>query len=275
MSHGYRLPLIQKKETPTKTKKVLTKETILYRLNALAALLHFASFIGALVMSILYAGQSYMAELRTDFFIGNVTSDNSLGRYPVLWVDLPFPIITAIFHAVIAFHPAVNTYYTKSVLSGVGNPLRWIEYSITASLMVWVLMQLSGVTNVFLLLVGGVIVNIALQWQGHLQEKLKNTSYVPTAVGWLLFVGQWTIVFSYFFAAVSSVEGVPWFVYTIVIGLFFMFASFGFVQLAYITGFPKFMASPYAQEIAFLVLSFTAKFFLTWNLLIGAATSNR
>lgn len=260
-----------------------TQERVLWWLNAVACVLHASSFIAALAVSIVFASQSFRAEITSDFrrydATGNFSSEiRSLNVYPLIWVDLPFPIITAIFHGVIAFSPWVWNYYKESVFDEGGNPLRWIEYSITASLMIWVIMQLSGVTNLLTLLVVGILGNVALQWQGYLQERMKGRSWVPTLVGWLIFMGQWIIILSYFFTAITSprpmdVARVPWFVYTIVLGLFLIFAVFGLIQLAYMTGWPRFMKTAYAQEIAYLVMSFTAKFFLTWNLLIGIAVN--
>lgn len=274
---------------------------MLFRLNLAAGILHACSFIAALAVSIAFAGQSLKTEITTDFRVydanatGPTTSGpfsstlTSLGFYPLIWVDLPFPIITAIFHLSIALVPFIRQMYFESIFPGknesgerklAGNPLRWIEYSITASLMTWVLLQLSGVTNVFTLIICGPIANVALQLQGHLQEKLKGKSLMPTVAGWIIFMGQWTVILAYFFTAVTSprpagAEQVPWFVFSIIIGLFFFFCAFGLVQLAHVLEYPRFMKSAYAQDIAYLILSFTSKLFLTWNLLIGIATNGQ
>ena len=267
------------------------EEDSLKKWNMAAGFLHAASGIAALVMTLVYLSGSFMTEITTNFRVyeANATGPvsagpfasglRSLGYYRLVWVDLPFPFITAFFHLAIAFLPAVNTYYNDAVFRGgerSGNPLRWLEYSITASLMIWVIMQLSGVTDLFTLLFLGVMCNVALQWMGYIQEQLKGRSVAPTVVGWLIFAGQWAVVFSYFFTAITSprpmdVERVPWFVYSIVLGLFFLFSLFGAVQLSHLLEWPRFMAKPHNVEKAYIFLSFTAKLFLTWNLLIGMA----
>lgn len=155
-------------------------------------------------------------------------------------------------------------------------------------------MQLSGITNIFLLVIVGIVCNVALQAQGHFMELLnappqeksnknKNIGWTPTLSGWLIFMGQWSVIFSYFFKALASprpptAEQVPWFVYTIVIGLFFQFALFGFVQLLRYARFAKtwfggFFSSNYGYEMSFIILSLTSKVFLVLNLLIGIATN--
>lgn len=227
------------------------KARTLIKYNKVAFWLHLFSFIGALVLSIVYRGRSYQTE---------ISAFGKSGTYPIVWVDLPFPLITAIFHGIIAFATSVQADYLRNVFQLGINPLRWIEYSITASLMTWVILQLSGVTNVFLLIMTGVIANIALQAMGHLADRRIR---LATPLGWLIFAGQWTVILAYF---IQNAAGAPWFVYVIVIGLFIMFSAFGMVQLC--------IRNPYKQEIGFLSLSFIAKVFLTWTLLIGIITRN-
>ena len=278
-------------------KELKRRSDVLIRLNKWACFLHSASFVAALVVTIVFAARSFQATLTTDFRVYGPTAGTFetvlrvLGQYPLVWVDLPFPFITALFHGLIAFQPTVRAQYLKNVLGERGNQLRWQEYAITASHMTWVILQLSGVTNVVLLVLAGPVANVALQAMGHLQERelyharlrlerkvppgtdYDGMSWVPTLVGWLIFAGQWGgVILPYFFAAVTSGQAaVPWFVYTIIIGLLLFFACFGLVQLLHLLGRPRWLRSAYHQDVAYLILSFTSKLFLTWNLLIGMA----
>lgn len=292
-----RQPLLQPRrigaDLPPVTKdlsRLTRKEIILIRLNIAAFALHLTSFVAAAFISGFFASQSFRTQITTDFrrYDANATGPiqggnfssalDSRGYYQLVWVDLPFPLITAIFHGFIAFNSYIRQFYLQGIAANTGNPLRWIEYSITASLMTWVILQLAGVTNLFLLILAGPVANIALQAQGHLQEKLRKKSWIPTLVGWLIFMTQWSIIFAYFFMTITSerpldVAKPPWFVYSIIIGLFFWFNAFGLIQLSHLMEFPAFMKTGYAQDIAYLILSFTSKLFLTWNLLIGIATN--
>jgi hypothetical protein len=218
------------------------KNTLIF-LNRFAFFIHGSSFIAALVVSIIYAKNSFLGIIE------------GLPPYPLIWVDLPFPIITAFFHGAIGFIPYVQQKYLYYIFKEHRNPIRWFEYSITASLMTWVILQLSGVTNIYLLILAGIICNIVLQAQGHLQEKLPK-SWIPTLIGWIIFATQWTIIFTTF-------TNRQWFVYSILIGMFIFFCFFGFVQLSRV--------SAYRQDLLYLTLSLTAKLYLTWNLLIAAA----
>lgn len=296
--YGKKLPQQQQQpllllKTDVNFSQTKAKQAVILRnLNIAAFALHLASFIAALIVSIVFSASSFQAEITTDFRGYNVNATGpanagpfsstlvSKSFYPLIWVNLPFPLITALFHGFIAFVPFIFKSYTDNVLTenndAASNPLRWFEYAITASLMTWVIMQLSGITNIFILLMLGIFGNIVLQFQGYLQEKTMAISRMPTLTGWLLFLAQWITIFSYFFTAITSerpanVATVPWFVYSIIIGLFFLFSTFGLIQLARVFKFPKFMVTGYAQEIAYIVMSLTAKLFLTWNLLIGIA----
>lgn len=268
--------------------KMLKQQFNLYKLNVAAFSLHLITFIVSLILSIVFAGQSFQTELTSDFRnYGNnsanpppqagkfFTNLQSLGFYQLIWINLPFCLITAFFHALIAWNPTINKKYNIWVFKEHRNPLRWIEYSITASLMTWVIMQLSGITNIFLLIMTALIGNIILQAQGYYMEILK-VNWIPMLVGWLVFLGQWSIIFAYFLEALTSprpptATQVPWFVYTIVIGLFFQFAAFGFVQLFRYLGYIK---SAYKYEMFYIILSLTAKIFLSLNLVIGIAVNN-
>lgn len=272
------------------------------RCNIAAGLLHGVSFIAALTLTIIFLDQSISTELRTDYKIydanatlstGGTQPDSSgpfsvlcasLGFYKLSWVNIAFPLITSLFHLVIAFNPEINRRYSKYVLRDGINPYRWIEYSITASIMAWVIGQLSGITNVFLLVVL-ILVNVAMQYQGYIQEvvnvgrkRADGFFYSPIVIGFVLFAAQWLPIFVYFFAAITSdrpatAEQVPWFVYSIILGLFFQFAAFGLVMVFHYTGSPKWFKSHYNNEVAYIVLSFTSKVFLDWNLLIGILTN--
>ncbi|MBX9636397.1 MAG: heliorhodopsin HeR [Nitrosomonas sp.] len=283
-------------------KKQMQKSQLLQRLNTAAFVLHLLTFVASLIVTLIFAPQSFQTQLTVDFRVyGNdtlsiaapppvqagpfATKLQSLGYYQLIWVNLAFPLVTAIFHALIAFEPYVRKQYNDWVfLEGI-NPLRWIEYSFTASEMTWVIMQLSGITNIFLLVMLGIVCNVALQCQGYLMEVLNKkpatrVQWAPMLCGWLIFMGQWAVIFSYFFEALASPRPstamqVPWFVYTIVIGLFFQFALFGLVQVFRYASFTKTwfggFFKGFGYEISYIVLSATSKIFLVLNLLIGMA----
>ena len=261
--------------------------TTLRRLNIAGAIVHGVSFVGVLAIAI-WAQVAGFASLVPGIlswdmgatFIngtyitesGNVTAITStaVGPYPLIWVDVGFPLVTAIFHALIAFSPAVWGYYRKNLEMHRSNPLRWTEYSITASLMTWIIAQLVGITNIFLLIAVAVIGNVVLQQMGALMETMNarrskgRVHWAPTIIGWVIFAGQWAAILTYFI--VSATQDPPAFVWVIVFALLGIYMVFGLVQLAHYAGWPRWLSSSYAVEIAYIVLSLTSKLVLTWTL---------
>lgn len=289
----------------------IAQSGVLVRLNTAAFFLHMTVFFIALVVSIVYSGRSVQVQATTDFRVYGtdtlvldpppqagpfMTRLASLGYFPIIWVDLPFPFITAIFHGIAAFGGAtVRKRYDTWVFSEGRNPMRWSEYSVTASLMTVVILFLSGVTNIFLILGVGVVGNILLQAMGYLMEVMNMSSssvpskeprkinWMPMILGWFVFLAQWSVIFSYFFTAITSprpptAAQVPWFVYSIVIGLFFQYSLFGLVQLLHYLPFARnwfggFFSSNYGYELSWVILSFTSKFYLVANIVIGTVTN--
>ena len=240
----------------------------LKKLNVGAGVFHGINFIVALVLIILYSNQSLSTSITTDF---NATID-VLGDYKVIWVELPFSAITSVFHLGLAWLPEQTTHYNEYVLLKGYSPYRWIEYAITASLMTWVVLQVAGVTNVVVLVLAGIICNMVLQYQGYLMEVLNpnkraRINWGPTWAGWILFVGQWALIWTYFGSTVS--QGAPWYVYAIVIGMFVQYCFFGMVQLVQFTGF----MDSYGAERAYIILSYTSKCFQLYVLVIAMLTS--
>ena len=95
----------------------------LQTINRVAGFFHWGMFIVALVLTLVYKDQSFLAEITTDFRrydamppmgtpmqAGNFsTTLQSSGFYQLIWVDLAFHLITGLFHIVIGFAPVVTT----------------------------------------------------------------------------------------------------------------------------------------------------------------------
>ena len=263
----------------------------LFILNFIAAIVHGVSFFGALGIAIWAQisdninaipgvltwdfGNLIVNGTLVDLNTTNpIASPQFVGPYPLVWVDIAFPFITCLFHAGIAWslrNP--NGYYQRELTERNRNPLRWIEYSLTATLMTYIICQLVGISNIFLLLAVAVFGNVILQLQGHLMETLnsnqsKGINWWPTAIGWIIFLGQWVCIWTYFlYAAFADPVGPPVFVYVIVIGLFVSYAIFGLIQLMHYARFRNFLSSTFAVEVAYITLSFTSKLYLTWTFL--------
>lgn len=256
--------------------------TKLFWFNIVGLVLHGAAFLFVLSVAIWSTVAGFSTRIpgliSWDFgafvpgnttFMGPLPAPSFAGPYPLIWLDAAFPLVTALFHGGIAWslrNP--DGYYRHELTERNRNPLRWIEYSITATTMTWVICQLVGITNIFLLLAVAVFGNIILQIMGHLMETLnsdrsKGVNWWPTIIGWVIFAGQWACIWTYFlYAAINAPTGPPTFVYIVVIGLFIAYDLFGLVQLLHYVNCRNFLNSTFAVEAAFITLSLTAKLLL-------------
>lgn len=165
------------------------------------------------------------------------------------------------------YGPILGYKYDDMIASN-KNPLRFIEYSISASIMLIAIAVLNGVTDINLLISIGVL-TAACQLCGLAVEFIDNWSIkvLLHCIGWLQFCWAYCIIFHAFFRSIESSNendsvGPPSFVYIIVISLFLLYASFGFIQLIEVIqgdGFNR-----YTKEKCYVVLSLTAKLLLGW-----------
>lgn len=183
----------------------------------------------------------------------------------------------------------VFDYYTNVIALGI-NPLRWIEYAISSSLMIVAIAALSGVSNVFILVFLAVPLNVALMIIGGNYFEQDNIGYQRPLVkpsrlrkvrwkfffwGVLFFLAQWAVIFSYFFAAVTSTSQVPVFVYLVVFVMFSLFSLFAVNPVLHYLGAFSWISDFVNYELVFIALSFIAKLALDWILIIGVSVTPR
>jgi len=186
-------------------------------------------------------------------------------------------------------HLNVFTYYANVIALGI-NPLRWIEYCVTSSLMIVVIGNLSGISNIFTI-VYIVVLNLALMYIGGNYFEQDNVGYqYPLtrkgkkirAVRWKFFVwgclfyaAQWSAIFSYFITAALSSNEIPTYVYVVVIGMFGLFTLFAINPLLHYLSVFRWISDFTNYELVYIALSFISKFALDWTLIIGTVLVTR
>ncbi len=170
--------------------------------------------------------------------------------------------LAAIDHLVTA--TVARSTYETDLRSGI-NRFRWVEYSLSATLMVLLIGFYSGITNITsVIAVAGA--NVAMILFGWLQERENppgrtTTTMLPFWFGTIAGIAPWIAI------AVQIVgsETVPGFVYGIVIVQFLLFFSFGLNQWLQYRGIGKWTDYVYGEK-AYLVLSLAAKSLLAWQI---------
>ena len=177
--------------------------------------------------------------------------------------------LSALFHFIVASPWGFPRYAAGLVERH--NYFRWVEYSLSSSVMMVLIAQIVGVTDV-----GAIIaifgVNASMIFFGWLQEKYETPGsggMLPFIFGCMAGIVPWIIVVFFLLApGASSPAEPPAFVYGIVISLFIFFNSFAVVQLLQYRAKGTW-ANYLHGEKAYIVLSLVAKSLLAWQVFAG------
>jgi len=186
------------------------------------------------------------------------------------WLIISFHLLSFAFQFLATltnFKPILGYKYSDMIDKN-RNPLRFIEYSFSASIMLIAIALLNGVTDINLI-TSIAVLTAACQLCGLAVEFVDNykIKWLLHLTGWLQFCWAYGIIGHAFFKSIqaandNSTPGPPDFVYIIVIVLFLLYASFGFVQLIELILRGKF--NKYTKEKSYVILSLTAKLVLGW-----------
>mgnify|MGYP000028142341 FL=1 len=152
------------------------------------------------------------------------------------------------------------------------NYFRWVEYSLSSSIMIWLIAQLCGVNDVAAL-IGIFAVNASMIMFGAMQEKYEkpgNGKFLPFVFGSMTGIVPWIIIAIYTLQPGSKdAAEVPGFVIGIIISLFIFFNTFAINQALQYHQVGKW-ASYLQGERTYITLSLVAKSILAWQVFSGA-----
>ena len=186
----------------------------------------------------------------------------------VAWGVAAFFGLSALFHFLVA-SPLFYGRYVAGLLDK-HNYFRWVEYSLSSSIMIVLIALITGISNV-----GAVIaifgVNASMILFGWLQEKYVEPGggLLPFWFGCIAGIVPWIVILIYVIAPGStSGNETPGFVYGIIISLFVLFNCFALVQYLQYNPVGKW-ANYLRGEKAYIVLSLVAKSALAWQVFAG------
>ncbi len=181
----------------------------------------------------------------------------------IAWWVAAFSLLSAFFHYLSAF--IVEPYYRKNIIMG-RNPLRWIEYSLSSTVMILLLMALSGITNLAALIAVS-FANISMILFGWISEIMnpperEKTDWTAFIFGCIAGIGPWITLYGALIINIEqlgvSYTEIPNFVWAILIVQFVFFNIFGLNHaLQFIKGFYK--NGYYQGELYYIYLSLSAK----------------
>ncbi len=201
---------------------------------------------------------------------GSPTQTVTLFDLRIGWAVAAFLFLSAIAHLLIA-SPWLNPRYVVMLHEG-RNDYRWIEYSLSASLMAVLIGVLAGITDVAAVIaIFGV--NAAMILFGLLQERYERPGgrLLPFWLGSLVGVVPW-IAIGVYLAGIGTDATAPGFVYAIFVSLFLFFMSFALNQWLQYQRAGRWSDYLYGERV-YMILSLVAKSALAWQVFAGTLAS--
>jgi len=202
-----------------------------------------------------------------------------------VWLLLFF-LFTIFFHLLYAYNSAPGKWYAKYIAEG-WNPVRWLEYSISAGIMTGIIAatagvrEINGLWSVVLCIVGVMLQGLVVERQLILPIPDKETVKYATRTGWVLLLGAWVPISYSLYKVIQDIRNssedyanrVPSWIPLFVLVQLLQFAQFGFIQGKQVSALLHNMPLPKYETIEKLYIkaSFTTKLvlgaFLSYGLL--------
>jgi hypothetical protein len=242
----------------------------LRKLNLIAGGLHLASLLAILFLSTdvsLPVVATYMSDAPGT---GNFADPIDLFSLNISYTVAAFMALSAFFHFFVSSGPIFPKYVDG--LKRHINIYRWIEYSLSSSIMIVIILQLNGVTD-YIALIAIFGVNVSMILFGWLQERYSQPGsgdMLPFWFGCIAGAVPWIAIFINMLSPSGPPETtVPGFVIGIVISLFIFFNCFALVQWKQYKAEGKW-ADYLHGERWYIILSLVAKSLLAWQVFVGA-----
>jgi MFS family permease len=251
---------------------VITDRTIakLRRMNLAAAAVHLASGVAMLVL-----GNAFVIAVSSFNLNGPPGTPLSEGRVEhvfdvrLAWATAAFSLLSFVFHILVAVPPG-SARYVAQLRQG-RNGFRWVEYSLSATLMIVLIAMICGITDLAAL-VGIAFANAAMILFGWLMEIMnpperERTRWSPFWFGCIAGAGPWVAIVAYIWVNVSQpgASGPPGFVYGILVSIFVLFNCFAVNQWLQYRGTGRWR-DYLVGERTYIVLSLVAKVVLAWQI---------
>ncbi len=235
-------------------------------------------------LGVLHGIQVVLVLIMANDFTITVTSQypqgppGSAAPAPDALFDVRIGIAVAVFLALATLDhlltaTVLRSRYEADLQRGV-NRFRWMEYSVSATIMVLLIGFYTGITGItaVIAIIGA---NIAMILFGWMQELMNppgraTTTMLPFWFGCIAGAAPWVaIIVNLIGASGGTTNAVPGFVYGIIVSLFIFFMSFALNQWLQYRRIGKWADYAYGEKV-YLVLSLVAKTALAWQIFSGS-----
>ena len=241
--------------------------------NLVAGAAHLLQAIALVAIIIALKAQAEFP-VTVDYMAGPPASGAQPERITLFNVNMGYGIVgflllSAIFHFAVS-SPAFFARYSNG-LKAHHNYFRWAEYSLSASIMLFLIAQLTGISD-FTALICLFAANAAMIMFGAFQEKYEkpgNKKLLPFVFGSMVGIVPWVGIFLMVIQPGSENDAqVPGFVVGIMVSIFIAFNTFAVNQWLQYKQVGKW--SSYLQgERSYITLSLVAKTGLAWQVFSG------
>lgn len=180
-----------------------------------------------------------------------------------------FLALSALAHLTVSL-PGVYEWYVKNLKNG-ANYARWIEYSLSSSLMIVVIAMLTGMYDAIALLLMFSLnaMMILFGWMMELHnQSTKKTNWTSYIFGCIAGLVPWVAIALYLVFAGEGDMKAPSFVYWIFFSMFLFFNSFAINMVLQYKKVGKWKDYTYGEKV-YIILSLVAKTLLAWQVWAG------
>ncbi len=243
--------------------------TSLRKLNLIAAGLHFAQGLVVLLISKSFSVPITGTYLKFDKITQHLNpATKTLFNVQLSWLIVAFFFLSAFFHLLIA--TVYNKRYNRNLDFGI-NKARWVEYSLSASIMMVAIALLVGIYDAGSLVMIFVLIAImnlmGLMMEVH-NQTTKQTNWLSYYIGCLAGIVPWLVVAFYLWLGAHNGSSAPTFVYWIFVSIFVFFGCFAinmFLQYKKAGPWKNYL---YGERM-YIILSLVAKSLLAWQVFAG------
>jgi hypothetical protein len=247
----------------------------LFRWNATLSVLHLAQ--AAAILALSFAKNPVVTSpvvgtyLRFDPATSHlVTAQRSIGDLPIGPAVALFLLLSAIAHFAMAF-PARRWY--EAHLGRGQNPIRWIEYSFSSSVMIIVIAALAGVQEIGTLIAifGANVAMILFGWSMEIaNEGRERPQWLHYVFGCIVGAVPWVVIFLTILISATEPGSapIPGFVIAIFVTLLFFFNVFAVNMVLQYRKIGRWRDYLYGER-AYMLFSLIAKSLLAWQVFFG------
>jgi hypothetical protein len=238
-------------------------------LNLIAGFVHLLSGIAIVMISRNFAipiSGNYLAYDTTTKTLNPASA--TLFNIQLPWLIAFFFFLSAFFHFMIA--TVYNKQYNANLKLGI-NKARWIEYSLSASIMMVAIAILVGVYDLTSLLMifalTGIMNLMGLVMEVH-NQTTQRTNWLSYYIGCISGIIPWIVIAFYFWLSAHKGSAAPTFVYWIFVSILVFFSCFAVNMVLQYKEVGPWKNYLYGERV-YIILSLVAKSLLAWQVFFG------